>query len=105
MPSLTIAPCVYLPLSDVRENSSKYTRSQIGGKCNVTIDLHGSLFVDAGRQDFSLDEPLHRDPATETELRSEWNRKIYEEGLLPLVVPELYSEIQKWDDDTANAVM
>jgi hypothetical protein len=104
-PSLTISPCVYLPLSEVRDNQKKYTRLQIGGERSVTIDLHGSLFVDAGRQEFSISESLGNDPTTETELRAEWNRRIYEDGILPLIVPELYSILQEWDDKTASAVM
>ena len=105
VPSLTVSPCVFLPLSEVRENPSKYTRSCMGGKYSVTIDLHGSLFVDAGRQVFSLGSALGRDPQTETELRAEWNRRIYEEGILPQVVPELYSVLRTWDEETAGAVM
>ncbi|MDE3275088.1 MAG: hypothetical protein PUJ80_03595 [Verrucomicrobiota bacterium] len=104
-PSLTISPCVYLPLSDVRDDRPKYTKFEIGGKNTVTIDLHGSLFVDAGRQAFSISQPLGRDPITETELRAEWNRRIYEDGILPQIVPELYSILQEWDEETANAVM
>jgi len=104
-PSLTVSPCVYLPLSEVRDNQPKYTKFQIGGGSTVTIDLHGSLFVDAGRQAFSISESLGRDPITETELRAEWNRRIYEDGILPLIVPELYSILQEWDEETASAVM
>lgn len=104
-PSLSVVPCVYLPLSEVREHKAEYMKPQIGGERSITIYLHGSLFVDAGRQGFSINEPLGHDPVTETELRAEWNRCVYEDGILPLVVPELFSAFQGWDDKTICAVM
>ena len=105
LPTLTVSPCVNLPLSDVRENPGKYVRERIGGKHSVTIDLHGNLFVDAGRQVFDIGEELGREPSSETELRKEWNRRLLLEGIFPLFVPELYRAISAWDVETADAVM
>lgn len=117
-PMLTVCPCAYLPLSGVRENPSRYSVSipqekekRTGKEAekwrpeSITLYLHADLFVDAGRQNFEANGVLDRDPRDEAELRTAWNRTLYERALLPLVVPELFAAIRTWADETANAVM
>lgn len=117
-PTLTVCPCAFLPLSGVRENPWQYSvpiPQKKGGRTgkdaderkpeSVTLYLHADLFVDAGRQNFEANGVLGRNPKDETELRATWNQALYERALLPLFVPELFSAIQSWTDETADAVM
>lgn len=102
--SIVVAPCVFLPLSGAREQKSKYSIA-IAGKVSLTIYLHGSMFVDAGRQEFNIGVEAIDSPVNETELRQEWNRRLFVDGVLPLLIPEIERTLDEVDAKTAEAVM
>lgn len=102
--SITVSPCVFLPLSGARDQKSKYS-VPISGDVSLTIYLHGSMFVDAGRQEFNIGAETIENPVNETELRGEWNRRLFIDGVLPLLIPEIERTIERVDVKTAEAIM
>lgn len=95
-PRLTLAPCVFLPLSGPQDKKEYYSLPLPEGSDSVTVYMHGSMFVDAGRQDFSVGTAVydasHIDD--ETALRKEWNRRLWEKAILPLLVRQLYKSLK-----------
>ena len=77
--SLRVDRAVFLPLGD-----PPHPECQGDGKFNFELMLHGYFFVDAGRLgvDFA---PENEQPT----VRQEWNRTLYQEGTLPLVIPAM----------------
>ena len=76
---LRVDRAVFLPLGD-----PPHPECQGDGKFNFELMLHGYFFVDAGR--------LGVDFAPENErptVRQEWNRTLYQEGTLPLLIPAM----------------
>ena len=102
LPRLTIVPCVFLPLSGATGNQYSVN---ISGECSVSVCLHGSMFVDAGRQSVVIGERLNALPGDETRLAQEWNRRLLEDALFPLVIPQLLQFLRSVDEKTAETIM
>lgn len=106
-PTVTVSPCVFLPLSGVREDAEHYSRP-CQGRDSFNLYLHGNFFVDAGRQEFDVGDERHRnivDPKDETSLRKVWNRTLFTRSVLPLVIPELEKAATRWAGDSFDALM
>ncbi len=101
---VNIVPCVFLPLSGAYDRKDEYSK-EIEGDSSVTICLHGSMFVDAGRQNWRTESNLEQLPVDETQLRLEWNKRLFLDGVLPLFIPELFKAMEQWDDDTVDRVI
>ncbi|MCQ2368103.1 MAG: hypothetical protein MJ109_03720 [Kiritimatiellae bacterium] len=106
-PRVTVSPCVFLPLSGVREDADHYS-VVCQGVDSFNLYLHGNFFVDAGRQEFDVGDDRHRnvtDPKDETSLRKVWNRTLFTRSVLPLVIPELEKAAIRWSGESFDAFM
>lgn len=105
--SVTVSPCVFLPLSGVREDLERYSVACNGGD-SYLVYLHGNFFVDAGRQDFDLGDAKHLmmlEPRDETHLRKAWNRTLFVKSVLPMLVQTLEEAALLWSGDSFDSFM
>ncbi len=103
-PRVSVVPCVFLPLSGAYERDDRHAVASTG-RLSVRICLHGSMFVDAGRQDFNIGRVLSRLPQDDGELRGEWNRRLFFDAVLPLLIPQVEKLLSGLKDDEAMEVM
>lgn len=84
---LVIRHACYLPLASSDEGDAARLSSH-------EIFLHGRFFIDAGRQAIpGLDrDQLPGEPSNDEQVREVWNRRLFEQGSLPL----LLKAIAKW---------
>lgn len=91
---LRVRWAVFLPLEGGKEDLD------CDGGSSYLLTLHGYFFVDAGRvgidgMDGALPQLADVNPATESDLRRQWNALLAREAVLPLVLPSLESFTQK----------
>jgi hypothetical protein len=79
--SLRVDRAVFLPLGD-----PPHPECQGSGSHSFELMLHGYFFVDAGR--LGVDFAANGEKPT---VRQEWNRRLYQGGTLPLILPALAS--------------
>lgn len=77
--SLRVDRAVFLPLGD-----PPHPECQGSGSHSFELMLHGYFFVDAGR--LGVDFAANGEKPT---VRQEWNRRLYQGGTLPLLLPAL----------------
>ena len=86
--SFSVKHCVFLPLTSDKQ------------KCIIPIDLpfnlalcfHATLFVDAGRQDFTASNDEN------ASIQNRWNARLLSNGLLPMVIPSFEREVSAWEN-------
>ena len=89
VPVFSVKHCVFLPLTSERQ---KYVE-QSELPFDFTLCLHATLFVDAGRQDFSasIDETAP--------IEKRWNHLLVSNGLLSMIVPSFEQEVATWNNE------
>ena len=89
VPVFSVKHCVFLPLTSERQ---KYVE-QSELPFDFTLCLHATLFVDAGRQDFSasIDETAP--------IEKRWNHLLVSNGLLSMIVPSFEQEVVTWNNE------
>lgn len=92
---LQINHCVFLPLTDMVDNIFFDDF-----RADITINLHGCFFVDAGRRSFNI-----ADPSGVNDTKIKWNRSIYRESLLPMLIPAIQKATVLWKDDEIGHVI
>lgn len=81
--SLEVTTAVFLPLT-------KSTSSE-RGKDEFFLTVHGCFFIDSGRREIFLEGD---------DVKTEWNRRLMEDGTLPLIIPALEVFSRENDDET-----
>ena len=103
-PHVSVLPCVFLPLSGAYDKTDEYSADS-GGKLAVRVCLHGSMFVDAGRQGFNIGNKLLNLPKNDIELRGEWNRRLFFDAVLPMLIPQVKKLLAEVDKEESIAIM
>jgi hypothetical protein len=103
-PYVSVLPCVFLPLSGAYNKADEYSANS-DGKLAVRICLHGSMFVDAGRQGFNIGNKLLNLPKNDIELRGEWNRRLFFDAVLPMLIPQVKKLLAEVDKEESIAIM
>jgi hypothetical protein len=80
---LVISSAVFLPLRGTIQEYPCEDRAQ------YSLKLHGCFFVDAGRGRPAVAATAEdgSEPSDETRLKHKWNRRLFEEGVYPLLIP------------------
>ncbi len=95
--ALTIGTAVFLPVGEPRGKPCK-------GDWRYTLTLHGWFVVNAGRNAIDgLDAPADRDPADTADLARKWNRRLWDAGVLPHILPALEHFVTRARLDRAEA--
>ncbi len=96
VPTFSVKHCVFLPLTSERQKYVASTELPF----DLTLCLHATLFVDAGRQDFSTSAD------EKAPIEKRWNHLLVSKGLLSMVIPSFEREVSTWgkEDQITQAV-
>ncbi|MBC8492984.1 MAG: hypothetical protein H8D43_04285, partial [Chloroflexi bacterium] len=107
---LSIHQAVFLPL-DVPDDPFESVRCN-GGDFDYSLTLHGCYFVDPGRSGVDgWDQGIQTSqPGSEAELRLEWNGRLAQEGMFPLLIQALEQfvdscELSEEDQETLTSAL
>lgn len=86
----SVKHCVFLPLTGERQKFS----APLELPFDLTLCLHATLFVDAGRQDFSTSSEKA------ASIKERWNHLLVSQGLLSMIITSMEREMATWEDES-----